>query len=135
MPLDFPLLVTLPREGVDVRCSSVLTQVTNKYQISIINIIIIIIIIIIIVVAPAFTTMGDFRDFTLSNASDFTLSNARRFYSSKGANLAAKGLELRFVECNERKNSKLASLCYSPVFKSPCFACYWFKTIFVLSPF
>ena len=32
-----------------------------------------------------FSAMGDFTD--------FTLSNARRFYSSKGKNLAAKGLK------------------------------------------
>ena len=32
-----------------------------------------------------FTAMGDLTD--------FTLSNARRFYSSKGDNLAAKGLK------------------------------------------
>ena len=38
----------------------------------------------------AFTAMGDFID--------FTLSNARRFYSSKGKNLAAKGLILGGLE-------------------------------------
>ena len=43
-------MVTLPREGVDVRCSSVLTQVTKKCQISFIIIMIITIIIIIIII-------------------------------------------------------------------------------------
>ena len=43
-------MVTLPREGVDVRCSSVLTQVTKKCQISFIIIMIITIIITIIII-------------------------------------------------------------------------------------
>ena len=53
-----------------------------------------------------FTAMGDLID--------FTLSNARRFYSSKGENLAAKGLRKRRMQPMKVKTQNQHLICQYP---------------------